>query len=102
MPSTPSAARLAAHAASKNPNALKGATPKQTIPVLVLRLTKAEDTDDTIIYKDDDTKQPIPDEQDEPTDNGKEGNPENKRTELKSSENQKTVKRKEHLRLLGM
>ena len=51
MPSTLSAARLAAHAASKNPNVRKGTTPRQTIPVLVLRPTKAEDSDDTLSMK---------------------------------------------------
>ena len=51
MPSTLSAARLAAHAASKNRNVRKGTTPRQTIPLLVLRLTKAEDRDDTLSMK---------------------------------------------------
>ena len=64
VPSTPSAARLAAHAASKNPDALKGATPKQTILVLVLRPTKAEDSDDTVGYEEEDTEQPMPGEPD--------------------------------------
>ena len=57
VPSTPSATRLAAHAASKNPDALKGTTLRQTIQVLVLRPTKVEDSDDTVVYEDEDTEQ---------------------------------------------
>ena len=60
VPSTPSATRIATHAVSKDPNALKGATPKQTIPVLVLRPTNAKDSDDTVIYEDEDITQPEP------------------------------------------
>ena len=37
---------------------LKGTTPKQTIPVLVLRPIKADDSDDTIVYEDEEVKQP--------------------------------------------
>ena len=70
---TTSATRLAAHVASKNPGVLKGTTPKQTIPVLVLRLPKADDSDDTVVYEDEDIepqKAVMPDIPDVPDDPG--------------------------------
>ena len=54
VPSTPSATRLAAQSACKKPDVLKGATLRQTIPVLVLRPTTADDSDNTVVYEDDD------------------------------------------------
>ena len=48
---SPSAARQAAQAAIKDP-LLLGATPAQTIPVLVLHNNAAEDSDNTIVYDD--------------------------------------------------
>ena len=48
---SPSAARQAAQAAIKDP-LLLGATPAQTIPVLVLHNNVADDSDNTIVYDD--------------------------------------------------
>ena len=99
VPSTPSAARLVAHAASKNPNALKGATLKQTILVLVLRPTKADDSDDTVVYEDEDTEQPTPGEPDDPKDNHKDGGTGTQEPVSTDSGNPKMGNKKRALRL---
>ena len=51
--SAPTEARQAAQAVIRDPTLL-GATPAQTIPVLVLHSKAGADSDDTVIYEDDD------------------------------------------------
>ena len=79
---------------------LKGTTPKQTIPVLVLRPTKAEHSDDTIVYEDQDTVQPTPGEPDDPKDGNKEGNTGTQEPDSTDSGNPKTGNKKRTLRLI--
>ena len=59
--SAPTEARQAAQAAIKDPTLL-GATPAQTIPVLVLHSNAGADSDDTVVYEDDndDTSAQVP------------------------------------------
>ena len=78
---------------------LKGTTPKQTIPVLVLRPTEAEDSDDTIVYEDEDTVQPTPGEPDDPKDSNKENSTGTQEPDSMDSGNPKTGNKKRTLRL---
>ena len=57
--SAPTAARQAAQVAIKDPSLL-GATPSQTIPVLILHNNMADDSDNTIVYEETDTTDEVP------------------------------------------
>ena len=57
--SAQTAARLAAQAAIKDPTLL-GTTPTQTIPVLILHNKAAEDSDNTIVYNEEEAEGSLP------------------------------------------